>query len=115
MDLKAKVEDLNQMVLDGKMLEAFEKYYAVDVVMQEINMDPVSGKDANRKREEKWLSGITEFRGVEVKNVAVGDDVTMVEWFMDYSHKDYGDVKIDQVTVQNWKEGKIVKEVFYHG
>ncbi len=39
----------------------------------------------------------------------------MVEWFMDYSHKEYGDVKMDQVAVQNWKDGKIVKEVFYHG
>jgi SnoaL-like domain len=115
MDLKARVEDLNQLVLDGKMMEAFEKYYANDIVMQEINMDPVSGKDANREREKKWLSGITEFRGAEVKNVAVGDDVTMVEWFMDYSHKEYGDVKLDQVTVQTWKDGKIVKEIFYHG
>jgi len=103
MDLKARVEDLNQMVLDGKMLEAFEKYYADDVVMQEINMDPVSGKDANREREEKWLSG------------AVGDDVTMVEWFMDYAHKEYGDVKLNQVAVQTWQDGKIVKELFYHG
>lgn len=115
MDLKARVEDLNQMVLDGKMLEAFDKYYADDVVMQEINMDPVSGKDANRKREEKWLSGITEFRGAEVKNVTVGDNVTMVEWFMDYAHKEYGDVKLNQVAVQTWQDGKIVKELFYHG
>ncbi len=115
MDIEANVKDLNQMILEGKMMDAFEKYYADDVVMQEINMEPTVGKDANREREKKWLDGITDFRGAEVKNVAVGDNVSMVEWFMDYSHKEYGDVTMDQVAVQNWKDGKIVKEVFYHG
>jgi hypothetical protein len=115
MDIEANVKDLNQMILEGKMLDAFEKHYADDVVMQDINMEPTVGKDANREREIKWLEGITDFRGAEVKNVAVGDNVSMVEWFMDYSHKEYGDVKMAQVAVQNWKDGKIVKEVFYHG
>jgi hypothetical protein len=115
MDIETNVKDLNQMILEGKMLDAFEKHYADDVVMQDINMEPTVGKDANREREIKWLEGITDFRGAEVKNVAVGDNVSMVEWFMDYSHKEYGDVKMAQVAVQNWKDGKIVKEVFYHG
>jgi hypothetical protein len=115
MDIETNVKDLNQMILEGKMLDAFEKHYADDVVMQDINMEPTVGKDANREREIKWLEGITDFRGAEVKNVAVGDNVSMVEWFMDYSHKEYGEVKMAQVAVQNWKDGKIVKEVFYHG
>jgi hypothetical protein len=115
MGIETNVKDLNQMILEGKMLDAFEKHYADDVVMQDINMEPTVGKDANREREMKWLEGITDFRGAEVKNVAVGDNVSMVEWFMDYSHKEYGDVKMAQVAVQNWKDGKIVKEVFYHG
>ena len=115
MDIEANIKDLNKMILEGKMIDAFEKYYADDVFMQEINMEPTIGKDANREREIKWLEGITDFRGAEVKNLAVGDNVSMVEWFMDYSHKEYSDVKIDQVAVQTWKDGKIAKEVFYHG
>jgi len=114
MNIKAMVDDMNQMVLEGKILDAFEKFYADDVVMQDINMEPVVGKDANREREQKWISGITEFHGAEVKNVAVGNNVSMVEWFMDYSHTEYGDVKLTQVAVQTWKNDKIVKEVFYH-
>ncbi len=114
MDIKALIDDMNKMVLEGKILDAFEKYYADNVIMQDINMEPVVGKDANREREQKWISGITEFRGAEVKNVAIGDNVSMVEWFMDYSHKEYGEVKMKQVAVQTWKNDKIVKEVFYH-
>ncbi len=115
MNIEANVKNLNQLVLEGKMMDAFEKYYADDVVMQEINMEPTVGKDANREREIKWLEGITDFRGAEVKNIAIGNNVSMVEWFMDYSHKEYGDVKMSQVAVQTWEDGKIVKELFYHG
>jgi len=115
MNIEENVKNLNQLVLEGKMMDAFEKYYADDVVMQEINMEPTVGKDANREREIKWLEGITDFRGAEVKNIAIGNNVSMVEWFMDYSHKEYGDVKMSQVAVQTWEDGKIVKELFYHG
>jgi len=114
MNIEANVKNLNQLVLEGKMMDAFEKYYADDVVMQEINMEPTVGKDANREREIKWLEGITDFRGAEVKNIAIGNNVSMVEWLMDYSHKEYGDVKMSQVAVQTWEDGKIVKELFYH-
>lgn len=36
-DLKTLVEELNQMILDGKILDAFEKFYAEDIVMQDNN------------------------------------------------------------------------------
>ena len=114
MDIKSMVEDLNTMVLNGQAMEAFEKHYADDVVMQENDEEPCVGKDANRAREEQWLSSITELRGAEVKAVAVGDNVSMVEWFMDYSHSEWGDVKLHQVAVQRWKDGKISEEKFYH-
>jgi hypothetical protein len=37
--LLEKISDLNDMILQGNALEAFEKYYSDDVVMQEI-MNP---------------------------------------------------------------------------
>ncbi|MEQ9425153.1 MAG: hypothetical protein RJQ09_12085 [Cyclobacteriaceae bacterium] len=39
--LLEKISDLNDLVLDGKALEAFEKYYHEDVVMQENENEPV--------------------------------------------------------------------------
>jgi len=34
-DLKTLVDELNQMILEGKILDAFEKFYAPEVVMQD--------------------------------------------------------------------------------
>lgn len=112
-DIRAAINELNEMVLGGQALEAFDRYYADDVVMQEDNMEPTAGKAENRAREEDFFSKITEFRGAEVKSVAIGDDVTMVEWHFDYTHAEWGDQKYDQVAVQRWRDGRIVHERFY--
>ncbi len=115
MELKKLVAELNSMILEGKAMEAFEKYYAEDVVMQENDLPPTVGKDANREREKEFFSNLVEFRGAEVKGVAIGDGITMVEWFFDYTHKDWGRRSYHQVAVQRWKDGKIVHERFYYG
>jgi ketosteroid isomerase-like protein len=115
MSLEESVSDLNSMILKGQILEAFEKYYADDVVMQENEQPPTIGKDANREREKQFLANLTEFRSAQVKSVAVGNNVTMVEWFFDYTHKEWGKVTHHQVAVQHWKNGKIVHERFYYG
>lgn len=113
-DLKAAFEDIKNLVLQGKAMEVFEKYYADDVVMQENEYPATVGKDANRQRELDFFSKLVEFRGAEVKNVAFGDDVIISEWFLDYTHADYGKRTYDQVSVQKWKDGKVVHERFYY-
>ena len=53
---KAAVEDLIAKVVDGKALEAFDRYYAADVTMQENEQPPRVGKAACRTFEEDFLS-----------------------------------------------------------
>lgn len=115
-DLRASVEDLHQMILSGQILDAFEKYYAEDVTMQDNLTEPRVGKAANRTYEEQFVNGITAFRGAEVKAVALDEDngIVMTEWFMDYSHSAFGDVQLAQVSVQRWENGQVVHERFYH-
>ena len=112
--LLEKISDLNDLVLQGKGLEAFEKYYHPEVVMQENEDIPTIGKEGNRRREEEFFSSITEFRDANPLKVTVGEEVTMVEWQYDYTHKDWGVKNYKQVSVQEWKDGLIIKEKFYY-
>lgn len=114
-DLLTQIKDLNTLVLNGKAMDAFEKYYADDVSMQENDAAPTLGKAQNRQREIEFFGNIEEFRGAEVLSVAAAGDKTYVEWFMDYTHKQWGVKKYHQVAVQTWKNGKIVAERFYYG
>lgn len=118
MNLKEKIEDMNRMIISGNNMEAFEKYYHDDVVMQENNQPPTNGKSANRDREQKsreqMMASIEQFHGAHAKAVAVGDDTTMVEWSFDMTYKGGQRSKMEQVAVQKWKDGKIIHERFYY-
>ena len=115
MSLLEKITELNDLVLQGKALEAFDKYYHDEVVMQENESQPTFGKEANRKRELDFFSSITEFRGARPLHVTVGEGVTMVQWLYDYTHKDWGVRNYKQVSVQQWRDGLIIKEQFFYG
>jgi len=113
--LKEKITELNRLVLAGKALDAFEKFYHPEVMMQENENVPTVGKDANRQREIEFFNSISEFRGAEIKGVAVGDNLSSVIWHYDYTHKERGVKKYTQVSVQHWKDGQIIKEQFFYG
>lgn len=113
-DLKTNVDQLNQMILEGKILEAFEKFYDENVVMQDNDFPPRIGKDVNRQYEEAFVNGLTAFRGAKVLNTIISDDLAVTEWWFDFTHKDYGDRNYRQLAVQRWKNGKIVEEKFYY-
>ncbi|MDX1954206.1 MAG: nuclear transport factor 2 family protein [Chitinophagaceae bacterium] len=113
-DLRTQVDQLNQMILEGKILEAFEKFYDDNVVMQDNDYPARVGKDINRQYEEAFVSGLTEFRGAKILNTLISDGLAVVEWWFDYTHKDYGTRTYVQLAVQRWKNGKIVEEKFYY-
>jgi hypothetical protein len=113
--LLKKISDLNDLVLQGKALEAFETYYDDSVVMQENENVPTIGKEANRKRENEFYSSIVEFRNAKLLKLTVGESVTMTQWHYDYTHKDWGIRKYTQVSVQEWRNDKIIREQFFYG
>ena len=109
------LEDLNQLVLQGKPLEAFEKYYHDEVMMQENLNPPTVGKKANLEREKKFYSDVKEFRSAELKGVGAGENISFSVWKYDYTHNEWGIRDYTQVSVQHWKDGKIIHEQFFYG
>ena len=109
------VSDLNDMIMQGEVREAFEKFYHDDVVTQHNDEDPLLGKEANRKARESELKHIEEFKCAKPLKVTIGEQATMVEWqFLD-RHIIYGERNFTQVAVHEWKEGLIIKEKLYCG
>jgi hypothetical protein len=114
LQIEQSLQDLNSLVQEGKMLEAFDRYYHNDVSMQENELPATYSKVNNRKREVEFLNNVTEFRGAEVKGLGVGDNISFVIWTYDYTHKVWGVRKYTQVSIQHWKDGKIIQEQFIY-
>ncbi len=113
---KERALDIYDQIGQGKLLDAFDQYYAENVVMQELGEAPREGKVANREYEEKFLSSVEGFHGMGVTNI-VSDEATgivMLENWMDATLAGVGRIKMEQVCVQTWQDGQVVKEMFYH-
>ncbi|HYZ82990.1 MAG TPA: nuclear transport factor 2 family protein [Bryobacteraceae bacterium] len=106
--------ELNQTILQGKLLEAFDKFYAENVVMQENSDTPFEGFATNRKREEEFISSVEQFHGAELLGSAVHGNRAYSEWAYDVTFKGGSRMKLAQVAVRQWKDGKIAHERFYY-
>lgn len=114
-DLNSRDQELNDMILHGKILEAFDKFYADDIVMEEDGNERV-GKEANREYEEQFVNSLEEFHSAEIKARGVDEDnrVTFSEWENDMTLEGVGRVQQAQVAVRTWdEEGQVTHEKFY--
>jgi len=113
-DVAALDRELNQKILAGDILGAFDQYYADDVVMQENNTPPTVGKAANRMREEEFVASVEEFHSAKLLASAVNGNVTFGEWEYDATYKGAGRFALTQVAVRRWANGKVSHERFYY-
>jgi len=113
-NIRERVDQLNAMILEGKIMEAMREFYTDDLVMAENDNKPTVGLDANLEREQAFVDN-TNWYGAELKSVAVGENLSMVEWWMDFHNTQYGArLAFTQVAVQRWRDGKIYDERFYY-
>lgn len=106
-------QQLNEMIIQGKSVEAFRSFYHEDVIARE-NDEP------ERKGREPWMRGRREME----KNMkkfdarmlahAANGDVSFSEWEYEFEIEGMGSMKMAQVAVRRWKDGKVVRERFYH-
>lgn len=105
---------LNQQILQGNILGAFDQYYADAVTMQENSNPVTAGKAANRVREEQFVASIAEFHGATLVSEAFEGDTGFSEWWMDITFQGGTRHAMEQVGVRKWKDGKVVAERFYY-
>lgn len=111
-----KAKDIYSLIGQGKLMDAFEKYYDENVVMQELGDQPRIGKAFNRQFELNFLNSIKELHGGGVTSIASDEanGKVFVENWMEMTYVNGVRVNLRQVCVQTWKGDFIVKEEYYH-
>jgi len=116
MSYHQKAAHLYQMMEEGQMMDAFEKYYHPDVEVVEATGEVRQGKDAQRAALGEWSNSVKEVHasgiGAITSNEAEG--LTSVESWMDCTFADGNRVKMEEVAVQRWDGDQIVHERFYY-
>ncbi|GAB2583396.1 hypothetical protein [Spirosoma areae] len=108
------LHELVAMVEAGQAVEAIDRFYHPDVVMQENHTEPRVGKAINRAYEVEFLGKITAIREYKALNVTVGSGVSAITWACDFDHADWGPTRFTEINVQEWQEGLIIRETFFY-
>ncbi len=113
MGIESNVRDVIEGIQSGKILETFDRFYGNDVVMSENGANERVGFEACRAYEVNFVQGV-EFHAVRVGRAIVEGNDAAVEWTFEFTPKGGERVVQKQVSLQSWKDGKIVREDFYH-
>ncbi len=116
MSCKAWITDLYEKMGQGQMHEAFEKYYHEDVKVYEPTGEVREGKEAQRTALKGWEESIQERHDGGVGSITANEEsqTTMVESWVDATFKNGARWKLEEVGVQQWKDGQIISERFYY-
>ena len=113
MSTRDQVAQLVRFVEANRILDAIDQFYDEDVSMRDNGNAPVVGRAANRERERAFFAGITvhEHRAL---SVVVDGDHAVIHWLFEFTGGDGKRYRLDQLSYQDWKDGRIVKERFYY-
>jgi ketosteroid isomerase-like protein len=113
MPTRDQVVTLVRHVEANRILDAIDECYADDVSMQDNANPPVVGKAANRERERAFFGGITVHQNRALSFVVDGDQV-VIHWLFEFTGGDGKRYRMDQLSHQDWRDGRIVRERFYY-
>jgi SnoaL-like protein len=108
-NLAELVKELNTLIRELKYEEALDRFYSTEIVSVENENPPMNGLAAYRNAAKKYLSDISNY-SAQLKNQIIGDDIVVTEWHYKFQHKEWGAWDRTQISVQRWKDGKIVHE-----
>jgi len=102
---------------EGKVWEAFDKYYADDCVVIEMPTgERREGKEAQRKAINDWFAQVETQHGGGVGAMTSNEETgtTSYETWFDLTWKGGNRSTMKEVGIQQWKDGKIQEEKFYY-
>jgi len=113
MSTQENVKQLIAMAVDGKFLEAIEKFYSDGASMQENNGPPRVGLTALLENERRALTYMSQLRTTAVSQVVEGDRAA-INWIFEFTDPQGNRRRLEEMAYQLWREGKIVEERFFY-
>ena len=98
---------MNEPLMKNSPREKFDEFYDKNATKQENDGSEVSRKSANEQMR-KMLNDI-ESASYKVVSSLAGNDLSMTEWAINFRMKNGKEMHLNEVAVQKWKNGIIVK------
>ena len=113
--IEKNLKHIFALLKEAKFIEAMNLYLDDDVVLQEGNSEPKHGKAVCVNFEQDFIDNqLAEFIRYDVGNYAINGDHSYYDAVMELKLKDGSTMLSEQIIATEWKDGKIVRERYYH-
>lgn len=113
MNLQQHLIQLDELVVQGKFLEAIDRFFHSDVICYSTPDDAIYGNAAKRQSIQNFFNQISAVNNIVLHSQAVGDDVTMSEMTFDFTLKSGKSLVWNEVIRRTWLNGQVIEEKYY--
>ncbi len=123
MTLRERVQELLEFFKTNPPVRAiYERFYAENVVVQENMQPPRVGREMSIDRQEQMNANVKELHDFKLGAVLVDgfdeahpmDGRSVVEMQIELTTLDGHRIRIEELGLQTWKDGKIIHERYFY-
>ncbi|HEU4555251.1 MAG TPA: hypothetical protein VFS25_20550 [Chitinophaga sp.] len=113
--LQQQVQAYKQLLESGNTLAVIEQYYADDIYQQENDEETIRGRQRLLDLEKQSLERVLELV-IRIPTLLVDEaqQLVMGEMMITFYHKTEGLKYLKEAFLQQWENGKIVRQQFYY-
>jgi hypothetical protein len=111
-NIETSVNELIDLTLKGQWEQAYDKFYHENIEKTDLDGKPVQGFEQNVENGRGFSSRISNVRDFSCAGKVVTENRSFIIWSFDFD-VDGQPLKVMEVAIQDWQEGKIIKERFF--
>src|SRR5690606_24635544 len=114
-NLQELVKDMNEMVSNGQLVEAAEKYFAPTVRTIEYDGSVTEGKQAAMVKLNKFVGSIQRVKQIKLLRSVSDDSTSSSEYIFAFDMKDGSNVYLHEIIRSLWENGQVIEERYFKG
>ncbi|WP_421978585.1 hypothetical protein [Roseivirga seohaensis] len=103
----------NELVRNGQIVEATEKYFASNVKTLDFDGTITNNKEEMLVKMRGFANSIAKVNGIIMHNAALIGDISFAEFTFDFDMKDGSKVFWHEILRTVWQNGQVIEEQYF--
>jgi len=104
---------MNEMVKNGQIIEAAEKYFAPNIKTIDFDGTVTEGKQATMKKLHGFVGAIQKVHEISLHRSSSYDNASFAEYTFHFDMKDGSNVYMHEIIRALWENGQVVEEQYF--
>jgi hypothetical protein len=114
-NLQEFVNNMNEIVSQGKLIDAAEKYYAPNIKTIEFDGRVTESRQAAMKKLTDFVNSIQKVNTIKLLRSSAYGDASFAEFILDFEMKDGSNIYLHEIVRSIWENRLVIEERYFKG